>query len=641
MCCRYSRLVLNIVVIVLIVTGGMFQSGSFLVMGADLNSSIDKYLEEKDSSDNGKDVKKDDRTSQDKKTKDSKEKQDINWRIEEAYFYTDKVMKVILSLSTSKDFSVFKEDLSFFLDSGSEPIKVVYPPSFKRQDPIKRVMKDSFKNGDKFEIYFIPMYESKKMMVKFSACTIGKCLFPTVEAVSLKCIEENFPSGLDIDSIKKDENYIQKVERSVSEISSEDTSGSLALNSDLINGLNFEGVSLWVFLLLFLAGILTNCTPCVAPMIPITVGIMVKNRRKFTSCFYSLGICLTYTLLGLISVLGGKMFGFLMYSTPMNLVFAIFMGVIAIGMLHDGSLVFVQNLFGKGANGVSKIKNEYLTSFVKGILAGGLAAPCTGPVLAALLTYIATSQNIYYGTSLMLVYSLGFSLPYLLLGMFSANLSKVRIPTKVQRSIKIIFASLMFALGFYYLRNIFYRSFENIWIYMLIVGTVVGGLSLYLYSRRKTPFYLSMVSFGLGCFLFFSYLGIGEVFKINLDWVYSEEEAVALSIKEEKPILLDNWANWCAYCSVAEKHLASNRDKISSYVLWKQDLSKDNSSTREHKNKYNLNSLPTFILIYPKEGGTIDGSLYDQGRIDVSNMEMKYFNDIHDLLEEVDRRNKE
>ena len=643
MCYRYLKIFLKLIVLTLIIESGTFLvSDQNQLMGVDLSSSIDKYLnenkvsDETEASDTNKNLNQVDAKGV---KKNSKNKEDISWRIDEAYTYTDRVVKVIVNLGASKNFSVFKEDLKFYLDSGTEPIKVVYPKSFKRLDPIKRVKRESFKNDDKFEIYFIPMYESKQMMIKYSACTIGKCLFPTVQAIDLKCIEENFGSGIDINSIKEDKHYIQKVEKDSN--FTEQRSTKLNLTQGLASNLDFEGVSLWIFILLFLAGILTNCTPCVAPMIPITVGIMVKNRKKLTSCFYALGICITYTLLGVVSVLGGKMFGFLMYSTPMNLIFAIFMMLVAISMLHDGSLVFVQNIFGRSLGGVAKLKNEYLSTFIKGVLAGGLAAPCTGPVLAALLAYIATSQNIYYGTSLMFVYSLGFALPYLLLGMFSGSLTRIKVAVKFQRTIKIIFASLMFALGFYYLRNISYRTFEQIWVVMSVLGVVVALLFLYINFKKPKTLFLSIASLGLGCFLFFSYIGINVVFKFNLDWVFSEEEAVMLSIKEEKPILLDNWANWCAHCHLAEKYLSSNQDKISSFVLWKKDLSKDDEHSQEHVEKYDLKSLPVFILLYPKEGRKIDQSLYDQGRIRVENMDMKYFNDIHDLLKELENKDKE
>ncbi len=633
MCCRYIKKLVCIVPVFFLVEWWLVKDSSFLLFSSDLNSSIDKYLSETKSS------KKDQPEAASKS--EPKKNQDINWRIDATYTYTDRVMKVVVTLETGSNFSVFKEDLSFYLDSGSEPVRVLYPKSFKRQDPIKRVMRDSFKDKDQFEIYFIPMYESKKMMVRYSACTVGKCLFPTVQTLNLKCIEENFGSGLDLESIKKDQSYIQKVEKNPGEEKTEYHLQEFQLGLGGDRNLDFTQISFWLVVMLFLAGILTNCTPCVAPMIPITVGIMVKNSKKLTPCFYSLGICLTYTILGVISVLAGKVFGFLMYSTWMNLCFAGFMFLVAIGMLHDGSFSRVQSFFGKGLTETRKIKSEYLTTFIKGVLAGGLAAPCTGPVLAALLTYIASSQNVYYGITLMFVYSLGFSLPYLVLGIFSKGVTKIRISIKLQRIIKIVFASLMFALCFYYLRNIFYREFEKIWIYMVVVSCLLALGFLLVYRKKQKNYLTVCMSLACGCLLFFLYLGINSIFRYNLNWVYSEKEAVQVSIKEEKPILLDNWANWCSHCHMAEKYLATSRDKISSFVLWKQDLSKDNELTQLHIEKYNLKSLPVFILIYPGEGKKIDASLYDQGEISTINMDMKYFNDIHDLLKWLDDRKLE
>ncbi len=179
--------------------------------------------------------------------------------------------------------------------------------------------------------------------------------------------------------------------------------------------------SLLAFLLVYLGGVVTSFTPCVYPMVPITVGFMggqVGNSRLRTVALllcYVLGIAVTYAALGAAAALTGATFGTFANNPWVYVVVAVVIALFGLAMMDLFTLplpTFLTSRTGEARRG-------FVGAAVMGLTAGLVAAPCTAPVLGAVLVYVAGQQNVLFGVSLLFVFAIGLSTLLVLVGLFT------------------------------------------------------------------------------------------------------------------------------------------------------------------------------------------------------------------------------
>ncbi len=193
--------------------------------------------------------------------------------------------------------------------------------------------------------------------------------------------------------------------------------------TDLFSQALSEGSSLGffgAFVLAFVSGILASLTPCVYPVIPITVTFISSRAKShlhavWLSLIYVIGMAMTYTALGVFAALTGKVFGKItmtpsVFFTVGGILF--FFGLIQMEWIRIPVPKALSNLGGGRGD-----------AFVMGITSGFIVAPCTVPLLGAILTFIATRQSLVYGALMMFCFALGMGLLFVGLGIFTGLLA--------------------------------------------------------------------------------------------------------------------------------------------------------------------------------------------------------------------------
>ncbi len=176
----------------------------------------------------------------------------------------------------------------------------------------------------------------------------------------------------------------------------------------------------------FAAGVLTSFTPCVYPLIPITVGLIgvkgsvTKVRGFYLSFLYVIGLAMVYSSLGAFTALTGRLFGHIQTNPWIYLAVANICILFGLSMLE----VFTINLpwLSRFASAGSRTQGGMAAFFLGGTSAF-VAAPCTAPVLGILLTYVGTQQNITFGILMLFFYACGMGLLLLLIGTFTGVLT--------------------------------------------------------------------------------------------------------------------------------------------------------------------------------------------------------------------------
>jgi cytochrome c-type biogenesis protein len=203
----------------------------------------------------------------------------------------------------------------------------------------------------------------------------------------------------------------------------------------------------------FLGGVTTALNPCVLAMIPLLMGVVAGHKETTTvrrslvfSLFFVLGLAITFTVLGLISALMGRMFGNVGQFWKYVVAGVCFlMGLQLLGILKWNIPV---------PTGIRVKKQGYIGVFLLGLLFGVVSTPCAVPILAVLLAFVAEKGNVLYGGFLLFVYALGHSVLVLIAGT-SVGAAKGLLESKGLRKahgvLQKLAGVLIIGIGFYFL----------------------------------------------------------------------------------------------------------------------------------------------------------------------------------------------
>jgi thiol:disulfide interchange protein DsbD len=360
------------------------------------------------------------------------------------------------------------------------------------------------------------------------------------------------------------------------------------------------------------AGLLTALTPCVYPMIPITISIfgaktgVSRGRALALATFYVAGIAFMFGALGTVFALLGKAFGTFLANPWVIVPLAVFFILMGMSMFGAFELALPSGL----QNRLSRVGGKgFGGAFLMGLVGGIIAAPCTGPPLAGILAYVATTRDAVYGFALLATYAVGIGLPFWVLAGFSMSLPR---SGPWMESVKSVFGIALFTAALYYLKNVVpplasitgrTPVFLAGALGMVLIGLALGAVHLTFHDElaRRVRKGAGVALATAGLFAVTNYV-LTPKGPVELRWLHGEAEALADARAASRPILVDFMASWCLPCKEFELKVFSDpavAAEMQAFTLLKVDLTRedDDPALGVIKKKYGAETLPAIRLV--------------------------------------------
>ncbi len=427
----------------------------------------------------------------------------------------------------------------------------------------------------------------------YQACNDLVCLMPT---------EQSFRISAAIAAEGEAVNEINSElfsSKGLGELQGDRTTGEI---DKLISG---QGMFL-TLLSIFLGGLALNLTPCVYPVIPITISFFAgQSSGKISKSFilaliYVLGMSITYSALGVTAALTGGLLGSSLQN-PLVLV-----GIAAVFLVFAASMfgafeitipAFLNNLAGGSRQGI-------LGSLFMGLTVGIVAAPCIGPFVISLLTYVAAQGDPVLGFTMFFILSLGLGLPYLILGTFSGSIKSLPRSGEWMIWVKKVFGVIMIAVAIYFISTLLP---ETIYTVLLTATLILGGLYVGFFEKSKASFnafsYLKK-GIGFALLLYGAWIALSaweHANKEKIDWQTYNEQAIQEAKAEHRPVIIDFYADWCLPCKEIDNKLFTEPvivEESKNFTTLKADLTNEDSQfVTDIRLQYKVLGVPTIILL--------------------------------------------
>ena len=359
----------------------------------------------------------------------------------------------------------------------------------------------------------------------------------------------------------------------------------------------------WVlgFLAVLLGGLALNLTPCVYPLIGVTIAYFGNQgggpRRVFAlAVVYVLGIALMFSAVGVAVALSGGLFGAAMQNPVVLSVIATMLVALALSSFGVFALQPPQWLMNRA--GVAR--PGYAGALLMGLGMGVVAAPCIGPIVVGLLLMVERSENPLFGFALFFTLAVGLGLPYVALALAAGSIRQLPRSGEWLAWVEQLFGFVLIGLAIYFLDPVmpghlmgrilpFYAAAAGIW---LGFGTRAG--------RAWRPFLVFRAAVGVAALAALIYLAIPRAMPKSLTFEPFDSSLLASAGETRRPVLIDFSADWCIPCREMEHSTFLNPSVVkeaSRFVRLRADLTHQDKTNQDLMSKFQIQGVPTTVMI--------------------------------------------
>lgn len=444
--------------------------------------------------------------------------------------------------------------------------------------------------------------------LRYQACNDQICLAPVTRDISIPIRI----ASLDQASRPINSEFFE----SVALTSSGDPSVSVALGapgSDVTRLIEEQGLAL-ALVSIFVLGLALNLTPCVYPMIPVTIGYFSQQSEGKTgrvfglALMYVLGIAVTYSTLGVVAALTGQMFGALLQNFWVLVGIAVVMVGLALslfGVYQIQAPSFIRQKVSGGSGG------GVLGALIMGLVVGVVAAPCVGPVTLGLLTYVGSTGNPWLGFWMFFTLSLGLGAPYVALGTFSGGLKKLPRSGIWMLWVEKLFGFALIGMALYFIAPLLPGAIVP-WLVAtlaVIAGVWLGWLEKGIGAGRG--FYWVRKTVGVLALAIGLYALVPQEPGVGIQWQHFDLAEFEQARSSGRGVILDFYADWCIPCRELDRFTFSDSAVISAvgpFLMMKVDLTQYESPESEALRKqFGVSGVPTVVFI-DAQGNEVSGA---------------------------------
>ncbi len=360
-------------------------------------------------------------------------------------------------------------------------------------------------------------------------------------------------------------------------------------------------------LFVMLLGLGLNLTPCVYPLISVTIAYFGTQghhrsvRVAALAAVYVLGITISFSVIGVAAALSGGIFGAAMQKPPVLLFIAAVLVVLALscfGLYQLQPPTWVMRRVSGSTQGAAG-------ALFMGLTMGIVAAPCVGPVVLGLLVFVGSQRSVGLGLELFSALGLGMGLPYLALAMTAGSIKGLPRSGEWLMWIERLFGFMLLGLAAYFIAPLLPVTLKRLALPALIFvgGTYLGFIDQ---SGRRVPYFRSIQRvIGLVAVVIAVWLAAPPQAESALRWQAFEPGSLEAAHAAGRPAIIDFVADWCIPCHEMENTTftdAEVRRQAERFAMLKADITRENDDTSALVEQYQVKGVPTVIFV--DSGGT-------------------------------------